>query len=47
MILGTTLAVYFGKEDLNYIKSRLDSEVDEVTSYNISPSGLYLVEVTY
>ncbi len=47
MILGTTLAVYFAKEDLNYIKSRLDSEVDEVTSYNISPSGLYLVEVTY
>lgn len=47
MILGTTLAVYFAKEDLNYIKYRLDNEVDEVTSYNISPSGLYLMEVTY
>ena len=46
-IIGTCLAVASGKEELTYIKDRLDSENDNHTAYRASPEGLFLIDVIY
>lgn len=46
-IIGTCLAVASGKEDLTYIRSRLDTDVDAHTAYRASSEGLFLIDVIY
>ena len=47
MIIGTLLALNEHQITFDYIKERLDSSHDKVTSYNAPPQGLYLMEVSY
>lgn len=47
-IVGTSLAVAWGKEDISYIKNKLNPESERIISpYKAPPQGLYLVEVNY
>ena len=47
-IVGTSLAVSWGKEPLSYIDKLLDNDSDRtIVSYKAPPQGLYLVEVLY
>ena len=46
-IIGTSLAVATGKEDINYIKEHLDSTKREIVSYKAGSEGLYLIDVIY
>lgn len=48
IIIGSALAVYFGREDSNYIQSKLDKpDKQEQGKYMAEPQGLYLYEVSY
>lgn len=46
-IIGTAIAYARGQIDLDYIKSRLDSEKREISAYKASAKGLVLKEVVY
>lgn len=47
-LVGTSLAIGWGKENLSYIDSLLDSsEERHIVSYKAPPQGLYLMEVIY
>lgn len=47
-MVGTSLAIGWGKEQLNYIDELLDSDNERhIVSYKAPPQGLYLVEVLY
>ena len=46
-IVGTSLAVASGKEDINFIKEKLDSNNRSIVSYKADSEGLYLIDVIY
>ena len=46
-IIGTSLAIASGKEDINYIKQHLDSTKRGIVSYKAGSEGLYLIDVIY
>lgn len=46
-IIGTSLAIASGKEDIDYIKQHLDSTKREIVSYKAGSEGLYLIDVIY
>lgn len=46
-IVGTSLAIASGKEDISYIKKHLDSKNREIVSYKAGSEGLYLIDVIY
>lgn len=46
-IIGTSLAVASGKEDISYIKNHLDTRNREIVSYKAGSEGLYLIDVIY
>lgn len=47
-IVGTSLAVAWGKENISYIKEKLKDESERLISpYKAPPQGLYLMEVKY
>ena len=46
-IIGTSLAIASGKEDISYIDRHLDSVNREIVSYKAGSEGLYLIDVIY
>ena len=46
-IVGTSIRVASGKENIDFIKERLNSSQREVVSYKAPAEGLYLEEVIY
>lgn len=47
-IVGTSLAVAWGKEDISYVKEKLKDESERsISPYKAPPQGLYLMEVKY
>ena len=46
-IIGTSLAVASGKEDIEFIKKHLDSSNREIVSYKAGSEGLYLIDIIY
>ena len=46
-IVGTSLAIAQGKEDISFIKENLDSEKRNIVSYKAPAEGLFLKDVKY
>ena len=46
-IIGTSLAIASGKEDISFITKHLDSKSREIVSYKAGSEGLYLIDVIY
>lgn len=46
-IVGTSLAISSGKEDISFIKNHLDVNDRYIVSYKAKAEGLYLIDVIY
>jgi len=46
-IIGTALAVASHKENLEFVKDKLNAKERNISPYKIGPEGLYLIEVYY